>query len=342
MGSTILTIIVTLLIFSLLVISHEFGHFIVAVRCGITVEEFSMGMGPLLWKKQTKTTQYSLRLFPIGGYCQMKDYDPEDPESTPEGAFNSASPLRRILTIAAGATMNFIVALIIIFIIICAVGNEASTTLGSIVPDSPAQAAGLSVGDTILSVDGQSVEKWEDFGNFVNAQNGEAVSVTIKKTDGSIETLDITPTYSEEAQKYTVGVTCRIQTNVPLAVLDSFKMLGTYFRLITETFIGLFRGEVGMEVLSGPIGAGVLIGRSISQGLLYVLNIMASISMSLGYFNLLPIPMLDGSRIIFILIELIKGSPVNPKKEGLVHTIGFIALMFVAVLIAYKDIITLF
>ncbi len=339
--NTVITILVALLIFGILIISHEFGHFIAARKCGVEVEEFSAGMGPLLLQKKTEKTAYSLRLFPIGGFCRMKGED--DESDTPEaGSLNAASPIKRIIILAAGATMNFIVAVLIFFALFCISGTDATNTIGSFADISPAREAGIEVGDTVTAINGSEIKTWEDVTGAIRGGDGSILKITVKKADGSLVSYDVEPYYSAEEDAYLVGISPKVTTNIFKAMGTAFSMLGYMIAAIWNVFVGLFRGEVGLEAFSGPIGATVVIGQYIPQGLIYILSIAGSISVSLGFFNLLPIPALDGSRILFAFIELIKGSPVNRKLEGRIHFIGFAVLIVFALFIAYRDIITFF
>lgn len=322
--------------------AHEFGHFIVAVKSGVKVLEFSLGMGPLLWQKETKTTKYSVRLLPIGGYCKMVGED-EQEDSPVEGSLNAISPFKKILVLAAGALMNFAIA-ILIFFVIFAYSGVPTTTLSEIVANSPAEKAGIEAGDTILSVDNVGIDNWEDLSQTFKITGARQVEVKVRKSGGAIQTYEIVPEYNPESQSYMIGVVTQTKTDLWDAFISSFETLGQFISGITGVFIGLLRGE-GLNELMGPIGATAVIGQSISAGLINVLAIAAAISVSLGFFNLLPIPALDGSRIlftiVFVIAEKIKGSAINKKWEAKVHLIGFVALMLLAVIIAYKDIISL-
>ena len=339
---TIFTILVSVLIFGVLILSHEFGHFIVARKCGVIVEEFAMGMGPVLWKKVTPKTTYTIRLLPIGGFCQMKGEDTEEGAEPEEGSFSAIKPYKKILVLMAGSVMNFLVAIVLFFTIICLSGNVITTTVDTVVEDSPALTAGFTHGDTILTVDGVKLENWEDLGTMIDSKGGNDIVFTVENEKGEVRTLTVTPYLDAETQSYKIGVVPMVGTNIFLAAKQSVQFIGVYIALIFDIFRQMFGGEIGMEAFSGPIGATVMIGQSISMGYLYVLNIAASIAVSLGLFNLFPLPALDGSRVLFALIEWIKGSPVNPKWEGTIHTIGFILLMGLALMIAFKDIITFF
>jgi len=338
--NTIITILVSVIIFGVLILSHEFGHFIVARKCGVIVEEFAMGMGPVLWKKETEETTYSIRLFPIGGFCQMKGEDSEDNE---EGSFSALKPFKKILVLCAGSAMNFIVAVILFFTIICFSGNVATTTIATVLEDSPAALSELRAGDEIIMIDGTALGEWEELSSLINSKGGNPVTFTVVSEGESVKKdIIVTPYLDEETQSYKVGITPEVTTNVFLAFFQAFGYVGTYIRLIFEVFGELFGGVIGMEAFSGPIGATVMIGQTISMGFVYVLNIAASIAVSLGLFNMFPFPALDGSRVLFAFIEWIKGSPVNPKWEGAIHFAGLVFLMGFAVFIAYNDIVTFF
>lgn len=340
---TVVTIAVSVLIFGVLIITHEFGHFIVAKKCGVIVEEFAIGMGPVLWKKQTEETLYTVRALPLGGFCQMKGEESEDEGGEPEeGSFSAVSPFRKILILMAGSVMNLMVAVILFFMIIAISGNVLTTTVDSVLEDSPAFSAGILPGDTILYIDGQKLEKWEDLSVMINEKGGEDVLITLLGSDSTKRDITVTPYLDSGSGSYKVGVIPQVGTDIFLAMKQSVAAIGTYTAMIFDVFRKIFGGEMGMEAFSGPVGATVMIGQSISMGYLYVLNIAASIALSLALFNMFPIPALDGSRILFALIEWIKGSPVNPRWEGTIHAIGFILLMGLAVVIAFKDVITYF
>ena len=337
--SMFITILVTVLIFGVLVVSHEFGHFIAARKCGVDVLEFSVGMGPLLWKRKKDKTQYSLRLIPIGGFCRMNGEDPEE-EGTGEGTLYAAPAGKRMLIMAAGALMNFAVAVVIFFVILCMVGNEASTVIDTVSEGSAAYEAGIVSGDTILSIDGDAIDEWDDITDHIRGGDGSSIAVSVKKASGETVTYDIVPRYNETEGAYLIGITPRVRTNVVKAFFRSFYLVGFYIVMILRLLGDIIRGSAGLESFTGPIGATVIIGRYIPQGIMYVLEIAASISVSLGLFNLLPIPALDGSRLLFSFIELLRGKPVDRTLEAKIHTVGMIVLMGFAVFIAYRDVVT--
>ncbi|MBO4360231.1 MAG: RIP metalloprotease RseP [Eubacteriaceae bacterium] len=339
--STFVTILVAVLIFGFLIMTHEYGHFLAARRMGVDVLEFSVGMGPLLWKKKKGATQYSVRALPIGGYCRMKgEEEDEEGDWEAEGCLYAAPPAKRIVIMAAGACMNLLTAVLIFFILLCMNGTDATTVISAVAEGSPAMEAGIEAGDKIIRIDDTDILRWEDITFSIREGTGEEVTVTVIKASGEQKSYTMVPRYDESQGAYLIGISPRIKTNVFKALGRSFYLTGYYMILILRLLGQIITGKMGMEAFSGPIGATVIIGQYIPYGIQYVLEIAASIAVSLGLFNLLPIPALDGSRIVFCLIELIKGSPVNRDLEAKIHTVGMILLLIFAAFIAYRDVIT--
>ena len=344
--SIVISIVSMLLILTVLVTAHEYGHFITAVKCGVGVHEFAIGMGPVLYKKKTKHTLLTIRLFPIGGFCAMKDEsglgEEDDTREEIDGlGFCEIKGLKKILVLAAGPIMNFICAILIFFSIFCIVGTGVSTTIDSFSDNSPAKEVGIEVGDTIISINGTQIDEWEDVTSDIIGSEGNAISLEVERK-GEVKTFSVVPEFNEEADRYLIGVTPKTTVNPIKAFTNSFVMLYKYLGLTFEVIGGMFTGEYGLDALSGPIGATAVLNEVLPQGFIYVLNIAAAISVSLGLFNLLPIPALDGSRILVVIVEMIKGSPVNKKVENFINMGGFVFMILLAVVIAFKDIITLF
>jgi regulator of sigma E protease len=318
--------------------THEFGHFAAALICKVKVLEFSIGMGPLLWQKQTSTTLYSLRLLPIGGFCSMLGED-EGEEAVQPGSINYIHPLKRVFVMASGALMNFISAILIFFVIMCFRGTDTTTTLEMVEKDGPAYTAGITEGDTIVRVGDNEITDWDELSKFLQVEQGEAIDITVLKANGETKVYSVVPALDSETNVYRIGVISKVKFVFWHALRNSVLAIGEYIVAIIQIFGGVFSGEYAMnEVFSGPIGVVPEIGRQMSLGLLPVLYIAGAIAVSLGFFNLLPFPALDGSRIVFALVEMIKGSPISRKWEGRIHYIGFIVLMLFAVYVAYNDI----
>ncbi len=360
-----ISIIYTILIFSLIVVVHEWGHFIMARRNGVTVEEFAVGMGPKLvgWTSK-KGTLYSLRLFPLGGFCKMtgEEETVDDP-----GSFSNKSVWARISIVAAGPIMNFVLGMLLLIIINSLMGYT-TTTVGKVVENSPAQAAGMEVGDQILEINGKNIHVFNKISfALMDYKEGETVEVVVRRQDGSKETLTMVPQFDEEEQRYLMGFTAASKAgglddmvkaegwgNLPAnlwgILKHSFWTLCFDVEMTISGFAQLLTGKVGLDAMSGPIGIVSTVGdvyeQSAADGILYILVNMASLtvllSANLGVLNLFPIPALDGSRIVFLIVEKIRRKPLNEKIEGMIYTIGFILLIGLMVVVAFNDILKLF
>lgn len=342
--ATIITIITAVLIFCFLVLSHEFGHFIVAKACHVYVDDFSIGMGPRLLHWRGKETEYCLRLFPIGGWCKMRG---EDEDSEDERAFCCRPVWQRICIVAAGPIMNFLSAILIYIVIYMILGLAVPSNLvGDVEPDSPAALAGLEAGDRILSINGQEIELWEDIGTVVNAgEEGAALNLQVLRGKESLSFV-LEPEYDAETSRWLMGVYSSTEDpvlqragffqSIRLGVEQSIYML----RMLISSIIGMVAGTVPVEV-SGPVGIVTLINQAANDSLRTVLALMAFLCLNLGLMNLLPLPALDGSRIVFLAIEGLRGKPINRDKEGMVHFIGLILLMGLMLLFTYQDIVRL-
>ena len=325
------TLISFIFVFGIIVFAHELGHFATAKWSGIKIHEFSLGMGPAILKKQGKETLYSLRAFPIGGYVKMEG---EDEASDDPRSFSNKKPWQRLIILAAGATMNFILAYVLLVIIMFSVGAP-SNTIADIVVDMPAAEAGIMADDKIVSIDGKSISSWEQVTSAINQSEGNTLVIEVLR-DGQKETFSITPVLKEDGS-YAIGV----QTKVLKQVDKAFGMAGDQFKYFFTSIFEFF-GSIGKKdvtgELVGPVGLVNIVGEVSKTGLINLLNLAAYISINLGIVNLLPFPALDGGRIIFVLIEMVMGKPVNREKEGYVHFIGFALLMALMVFLVFKDI----
>ena len=330
-----------LLMLGVLITVHEAGHFLAARACGIEVQEFAMGMGPALISRTSKKgTKFSLRLLPIGGFCQFYGED----EDTKDGqGFNDYPVWKRALTVASGPAMNFILAIVIIVIYLSAWG------LPTVVPrvaelEMNAQAAGLMVGDEILFVNGVEVVDTTTVTKVITESEGADITLTV---DRSGETTDvvITPFYDEEAGRYRVGFTFD-QERVRVSLLQSFPFSVSYnlesASLIVDTLRKLVTTGEGASEVTGPVGTVYVIQEATQQGGMDIfLEMAAMISVNLGVMNLLPIPGLDGSRLLFLLVEGVRRKPVKRDLEGAIHFAGFVLLMGLMVVLVYKDVLAI-
>ena len=429
---TFLKYFLAFVVLSIVIFIHEFGHFIIAKASGVVVEEFSIGMGPRLFKFTRKGTMYSLKLFFFGGSCRMKGEDDPEAEDT-EGSFQSASWGRRFAIIAAGPLFNFLLAFVLSIILIgkagydpCIVyrvtedsaaeeaglmagdtilkmdktstvfygdysmfvyaldaedGDELTLTvkrdgekltltypityvdkdvyqmgvylysdepvIASVVEDTPAEEAGLCAEDRVLSVDGTEVETSSDISALVQECNGNAITLVILRGEEEL-TLTFTPTLAHTSY-YDLGFTLsgeRIMVSPLKTVGYAFEEVGYWIRSVFTSFKLMFAGKVSANDVSGPVGIVSAIGDVVEEaaedGGLYVflnlLNWCVMISANLGVMNLLPIPALDGGRLLFLLVELVFRKPVPKDKEAIVNVVGFILLMVLMVVIMFNDI----
>ena len=336
-------IIIAILLFSFIVIFHEMGHFLIAKANGIEVEEFALGMGPLLFSKEYKGTRYCLRLLPIGGACMMG----EDDEATgSEGNFHSKSVWARIAVIAGGPVFNFILAFILSVILMLMVGYD-KPTIGAVEEGFPAAEAGMEVGDTIVRMGDKKINVFREVVYYNQFHQGETVDVTYEH-DGEKHTVTLTPKYDEENQYYRLGISRGANEKAGF-----FKSLqyGTYevkYWICTtvSSLKMLIMRQVGIDQMSGPVGIVGVVDEtyqaSSQYGVLTViasmLNIAILLSANLGVMNLLPIPALDGGRLVFLFVEAIRRKKIPPEKEGYVHLIGFALLMALMVVVMFNDI----
>ncbi len=334
-------IIIALLVLSFLVIIHEGGHYLAARACHIEVQEFSVGMGPLLFQRENKNgTFFSLRLLPIGGFCAFYD---EDMESDDPRAFNKQALWKRAITVASGPLMNFVIAFLAIVIYLSCVGYDIATNKVAAV-EANAENAGLQIGDVIIAVNGKTVENVTEISAAISESNGETVSLSVQRGNDEVE-LNLAPFYDEALGRWRVGFTFAL-ARYRISILESIPVSFTYnfesATLILQTLQRLvFHGE-GLNDVTGPVGTVVAMSEiTQSEGANILLQLMAIISVNLGVINLLPIPGLDGSRLLFMIPEAILHRPVKRNLEGAIHLVGFVFLMALMVLLTYKDILSL-
>lgn len=436
-----MTIIYFILILGIVVLIHEGGHFLFAKRAGIYVYEFSIGMGPRIFKFNRKKkvrdakgnitkvpdeTEYSIRLFPIGGYVQMAGEEIEADEKIPvEKRMQSKTWMQRFLTIIAGVTFNFILAIVLLFIVglvngvtldstkvtdvnsniyssledgdyIKKIDGKKVNNYDKLVLELQVQNAkefmmtvehsdgtiedisvapilvgesglvkdidygfkvdgltikdssidGLSVNSTIEAVSGVEVDNYSDLLNYINRVGLEQFELTIKNDNNEINNVIITPTKDSDdvtkAYAYGFYIDGTKEHGIVAAIKFAFcKFISTIEQMIFIIWY-LITGVLSLKLLSGPVGIYSAVGTAASGGLISLISLLSLISINVGFLNLLPFPAFDGGRALFLLIERIKGSPVNPKIENIIHTIGFALLMILMLYITYNDILKLF
>ncbi len=332
---------VAVLLFLILITIHEFGHFIAAKLLGVRVNEFAIGFGPRLLSKQLGETKYALNLVPLGGYCAMEG---EDENSTDQKAFCNKSAWRRFLIVVMGAVFNLLLGVIIVAIILAPTDRFTTTTIAEFNENATSVNSGLEVGDKILKVDGRTIFTTYDLSYaFTNVKDGK-IDMTVERNGEKTKLDDVafkTETY--EGMDF-LTVDFKVygeEKTVGTYIKNTFKTSLSYCVVIWRSFIDLLSGKYGLSAVSGPVGVTVVIANAAKQSLESLLPIMAFISINLGIFNLLPIPALDGGRLMFILFEMIFRKPVPQKYESLVHTIGFVVLIGFMILIVLKDVLSL-
>lgn len=331
-----MTIIYFILVLSITVCVHEFGHFLFAKKAGIYVHEFSIGMGPRLFKFNRKNdeTDYSIRLLPIGGYVQLSGESIEVDENIPkEKRMQSKTWKQRFLTIIAGVMFNFIFAFIIFFIFGLVKGNNIGSVVIDQVPeDGSAYKMNLKSGMVVTKINGVKVNNQDRFLLEYQISYGKTLELTTM-LDGKEEVINIP---FEDNYGFT------LKENVKYGFFEAIKYAFLKFiSLVEQMFLIIFyliTGDLKLNALSGPVGIYNIVGESAKIGLIYVIYLMGYLSLNVGFINLLPIPAFDGGRILFMLIEKVRKKPLNPKVENTIHSIGFILLMVLMIIITFNDI----
>lgn len=330
------TALLAILLFCIMIFPHELGHFIAAKRVGVKVNEFAFGMGPALWKKQGKETLYSIRLFPIGGYCAMEG---EDEDSESPRAFGNKKPWQKIIVLAAGSFMNVVCAVLIMILVVGTLGFT-TTTIDQVEPSSPASEAHFIEGDIVTKIDDTKIENWNDVSiAFSNAEG--AMSTVVVERDGQLRELKVTPELSEDG-RYVVGITCKVSHNPARAVIEGTKATWNMTKNLFITIGQLFTGSTGVDSLSGPVGMVQMVSETNTYGYWYYGMLLSIICMNLAIINMLPLPALDGGRIIFVLITMITGKEVSPKIEGAVHFAGIMLLLGLMIYVSVNDVTRIF
>ena len=338
-----LQIILAILAFGMLVIVHEFGHFITAKRGGVQVNEFWIGMGPTLLKKEHNGTLYCLKLLPFGGACVMEG---EDEESESEHAFGKASLPRRMLIVAAGALMNFLVGFLIVLAVIQPNGPNGGyivSTIDSVDPASTAAAAGgLQAGDEILEVDGYNILMRSDF-EIALARGADTTYEVVVRRDGEKITLPavvLEATIEGDDGRKMIGLTFAEQPDsIGMHINMAVRTSVNYARMVWASLGMLVTGQVGVDQLSGPVGVAEVMATTASYSIAAFLQLVAFISINLGVMNLLPLPALDGGRLVFLILEGIRRKPVPAKYEGYIHAAGLMLLLALMVYVTGQDIL---
>ncbi|NLY21551.1 MAG: RIP metalloprotease RseP [Tissierellia bacterium] len=322
--------IASIVVFLLVILIHEFGHFIIAKLIGVKVHEFSIGMGPEIFSKKTVETQYSLRLLPIGGYVALEGENEisDDPRS-----FSNVSVPKKLAVLFAGAFMNFVLAIVSFGIFLSFMGFP-STTVEDIIPDSPAAIVGIMDNDKIIEIDGNAINEWEDIPAAINSSENETLSISYER-NGEIIESEITPVLQDGAK--TIGIHSKFLVKTGNKIVLAFQETKEVVVQLYQTLWMLITNQLSLNVLSGPVGIKKIISQGAKSGVLTVVYLLGLISANLGVMNLLPLPALDGGQIIIILLEKIFGREIPEKIKIGINTVGFAFLMGLMLFITFRN-----
>jgi len=344
----ILSTFAVILVFSAIIIIHELGHFIFAKRAGVKVEKFSVGFGPKIFGIKKGETEFVLSAIPFGGYVKMAGEFASDGKGK-ANEFLTQPPGKRGQIIFAGAAFNYILAYLIFVIIFMAGQPLLTNVIGSVMNDYPAKEAGLLSGDEIIAVDGKTISNWDDLTAIIYKSPGQTLELDIER-QGELKKISVTPIESERVnifnQHFKLGLigispveeVVFVKHNLFQALKLAFNYLIAMSWMTLKFLYFMITGAVSAKAISGPVGISVLIGRAAHIGLIYLLQVMATISMSLAIINLLPIPALDGGHLLFLAVEKVRKRPVSLRVQEILNNAFFFLLISLMLLVTWNDI----
>ena len=349
------TALATIIVLGVLIFIHEFGHFLLAKICGVRVDAFSLGFPPRLLHKQVGETDYRLSVIPLGGYVKLLGENPND-EVPPELEHRSFvhHPLwHRFLIVLAGPAFNFLFAILALFLVFAVAGIPYATTeIGEVTADSPAARAGLQKGDKILAVAGQPVSRWNELSPKIKEHGERPLTLEVKRGGKAWQVTvtpqrqEITDAFGGKVSAMLIGIRASDAVGVdrvgPLVALKQ----GTNFSLgiawvTLESIYKLLAREVPLKTLGGPIFIAQVAGKQAEAGVTYLIQFMAILSVNLAMLNLLPIPVLDGGHLFFIIWEAVRGKPVPVKHREMAQAVGLMLILALMALVIYQDILRL-
>ena len=348
--SFIFNLILFILILGVIVFIHEFGHFTWAKITGVYVYEFSIGMGPKLWGKKGKETEYTIRAIPIGGFCQLAGEDPDDEDLKKipkDKILQSKTCFQRFLIMFFGAGNNFISAILILFFIALVWGGSTmNPIITQVQKDYPAYEAGIRKGDVVTEINGKKVSTSDDLALYLAIADPSKKNVIEVDRDGKDLTFKVKPkkVKKDDAVSYVYGIGMQQEKTHGFVAAINYTIDKTVsiFKQMCITVGYLFTGGISLNQLSGPVGIYSVVGEQSKAGLASILYLVAFLSINVGFINLLPFPAFDGGHIMFLIIEKIKGSPVNPEIQNKINTVGLMLLMLLMIVVTFNDILRLF
>lgn len=334
----------------ILIIAHEYGHFIVAKRSGVKVEKFSIGFGPKIFGVKRGDTEYKVSIIPLGGYVKMAGENYDEEIKGERWEFLSQPPGKRFNIIIAGPLFNYILAFFIFGLIFIIGAPTLSTKVGGVLEDYPAKAVGIRTEDKILSVDGKVVEYWEDLTDIIHKKFDEEITLTLERDSKPFD-LVLTPKtketkniFGQKIRVALIGITPSDEIlTLRLNPLKAFYTGGRKLFLLTgltyKAIWMMVTGGISPRELTGPIGIYFITGKAAQLGLIYFMHIVAVISLNLAIINLFPLPILDGGHILFLVLEKLRRRPLSQRTQELVTRIGIAFIVFLAIAVSYNDII---
>jgi regulator of sigma E protease len=338
----------------LLIVFHEFGHFLLAKLSGVGVLTFSVGFGPKLWVMKKGETEYAISAFPLGGYVKMVGEDPDEEvqQADIEKSFAHKSLLKRIAIVVAGPGFNLLLAVFLFMVVFTFYGVPVmSTQVSGVEKGSPAERAGIAKGDRILAIDGDAVKEWEELSKKIKGSGGKALNLQIRRGE---ETKNITvqPTqkegrniFGERKDDWIIGIGSQVSIekgNPGLAVVKAVYQTYDYAKLTLMAFYKMLLGDVSPRNIGGPILIAQMAGQQAQEGLGSFLAFLAVLSINLGVLNLLPVPVLDGGHLLFFLVEAVTRKPVAVKYREVAQQVGICLLALLMVYAFYNDIVRFF
>jgi regulator of sigma E protease len=338
----------------LLIVFHEFGHFLLAKLSGVGVLTFSVGFGPKLWVKKKGETEYAISAFPLGGYVKMVGEDPDEEvqQADIEKSFAHKSLLKRIAIVVAGPGFNLLLAVFLFMVVFTFYGVPVmSTQVSGVEKGSPAERAGIAKGDRILAIDGDAVKEWEELSKKIKGSGGRALNLQIRRGE---ETKNITvqPTqkegrniFGERKDDWIIGIGSQVSIekgNPGLAVVKAVYQTYDYAKLTLMAFYKMLLGDVSPRNIGGPILIAQMAGQQAQEGLGSFLAFLAVLSINLGVLNLLPVPVLDGGHLLFFLVEAVIRKPVAVRYREVAQQVGICLLALLMVYAFYNDIVRFF
>lgn len=351
MGSLI-TLVYFILILGIIILVHEFGHFIWAKKFGVFVHEFAIGMGPKIFSRTKGETVYSIRAIPVGGFCALAGEDGEETDEKgkkiPKKRKFFAKPIwQRFLILFFGAGNNFILAFILLFLIAIIGGAPVmDPIIAGVTEGYPMEQAGIEAGDKILAVNGHKTKTIDDVQLYITLNGeGKKIDLKIEDSEGKVKDYTIKPKkVKEDGQTnyyYGVEFEAEVERGFFVSIKYSFVKMGAILRQMVVVLGSLFTGGLSINNLSGPVGIYSVVGEAKTYGILTMMQLTALLSVNVGFLNLIPFPAFDGGRIFLLLIEKIRRKPLKAETENLINTVGFILIMILALYVTGHDIFRL-